>query len=152
MPAQLEKARNYALNLLSYRMRSETELRNRLRKAGYAADIIEEAIVFLKEYNYINDRDFAGRWVNDRLALKPIGRRRLRWELQQKGIAGELIDHAVNIIDENDEYIMALELVRKKYTKSENYTSTKIASFLQRRGFSSSVIITICNNIRGKSV
>ena len=152
MSAQLEKAKNYALNLSSYRMRSEDELRNRLRKSGYEADIIEEAIAFLKEYNYINDRDFAGRWVNDRLALKPVGRRRLRWELQQKGVAGEIIDHAVSIIDENDEYNMALELVRKKYAKDKNYTLTKIASFLQRRGFSTSAIITICNNIHGKSV
>ena len=56
------------------------------------------------------------------------------------------------IIDENDEYDMALELVRKKYVKDKNYTSTKIASFLQRRGFSTSVIITICNNIHDKSV
>ena len=152
MPAQLEKAKNYALNLLSYRIRSEAELSNRLRKAGYEADIIEEAIAFLKEYKYINDRDFAGRWVNDRLTMKPVGRKRLRWELQQKGIAGELIDQAVNIIDENDEYDMALELVRKKYVKDKNYTSTKIASFLQRRGFSTSVIITICNNIHDKSV
>ncbi|ACV63854.1 regulatory protein RecX [Desulfofarcimen acetoxidans DSM 771] len=152
MPGQLEKAKHYALNLLSYRRRSEEEVRNRLRKAEFEAVVIEETMGFLKEYNYINDRDFAGSWVNDRLALKPVGRRRLRWELQQKGVARDIIEQAVNIIDENDEYNMALQLVRKKFSTDINCTSTKIASFLQRRGFSAGVIITICNNIHGKGL
>ncbi|WP_066635421.1 regulatory protein RecX [Desulfolucanica intricata] len=144
----LENAKSKAIRLLSYRSRSEYELRSRLEKSGYKVDIIEQVIDFLKEYNYINDQNFAEQWIHDRMVLKPMGRIRLKWELQQKGIAQEIIMRVLDNIDEGKEYNTALNLVKKKYIdKNKTYSMRQIVAFLQRRGFSSSVILSVCNYI-----
>ena len=50
-----------ALHLLSYRPRSEAEVRRRLARR-YSIELIERVIAMLREHHYLDDAAFAGYW------------------------------------------------------------------------------------------
>ena len=70
---EFEKFYNQALRFLSYRPRSEKEVRNKLKikseklKIEDSTVTIDKIIQKLKEYNFINDLEFAKKWVEERL-------------------------------------------------------------------------------------
>src|SRR5918997_5227538 len=96
---QASRATEAALVFLGYRPRSEKEVRDRLRRGGYEQEAIEHAIARLHEWRYLDDADFARRWVENRTTHRPRGRRLLQQELRHKGIDGEI---ARDVIDEAD--------------------------------------------------
>src|SRR5919112_4981502 len=62
---QASRATEAALVFLGYRPRSEKEVRDRLRRGGFEQDAVEQAIARLHEWHYLNDADFARRWVEN---------------------------------------------------------------------------------------
>src|SRR5690606_16109539 len=80
----LWKAREAAFNLLSYRARSEAELRQRLRRKEFPDDVVEACVADLVEKGYVDDASFAASFVRDRVRGKPRGSRRLVQELRAK--------------------------------------------------------------------
>ncbi len=89
------KAREAALNLLSHRQRSRTELRDRLVRKGYAPEIAEDVVGDMVERGYLDDAAFAESFVRDRVRLRPRGRRRLLDELRTKGVTEAIAGKAV---------------------------------------------------------
>ena len=63
---EASRATEAALVFLGYRPRSEREVRDRLRRGGYGPDAIDHAIARLHEWRYLDDADFARRWVENR--------------------------------------------------------------------------------------
>ncbi len=61
-----EKAKNQVFRFLSYRERSEKEVKDYLQRKGYTIDVIEKVIKRMKELNYLDDRRFAKLWVKNR--------------------------------------------------------------------------------------
>ena len=98
---------------LGYRPRSEKEVRDRLRRGGYEQDAIEHAIARLHEWRYLDDADFARRWVENRTTHRPRGRRLLQQELRHKGIDGEIARDAIDDA-ELDETGAAEALARRR--------------------------------------
>lgn len=84
-----------ALHFLSYRQRSEKEVRDNLKKKQAPQEIIERIISWLKEQKFINDEEFTRMWIDQRMRLKPKGMRFIKMELLQKGIAREVIDSVI---------------------------------------------------------
>ncbi len=84
-----------ALHYLSYRARSEFELRKRLREKEHPAALIEWCVHDLKERGLLDDRTFAEAYARTRLKLKPRGRARLIQELRGKGVERDTADQAV---------------------------------------------------------
>ena len=136
---EIRRARDDALNLLSYRSRSTKELERRLKQKGYEEETIREAVTGLQRVDLINDERFTNDWIKNRMTYRPMGKMRLTWELRQKGVAPELIDDALGEIDEEKEYEAALELAKSKAGKITEVDvrskRQKLASLLQRRGF-----------------
>jgi regulatory protein len=119
----LSKCLAKAYRFLSYRMRSEKEMRDKLLEK-YEDATVSAAIEKLKGYNYVNDVDFARAWVRSRKDGRSI--RTLEFELKQKGLSADDIMSSVSELDKEDEYTAALALIesRKKYkglTKDEAY-------------------------------
>lgn len=136
----LAKCLAKAYNFLSYRMRSEKEMREKLLEK-YNEEIVEKAIQKLAEYNYVNDDDFGRAWVNSR----KLGRSKkaISFELKRKGLTEEVIERSLNDLDSDSEFEAALELIksRKKYhdlSRDEAYQ--KVGGFLSRRGYGYDVI------------
>jgi len=131
------KALNAAFRFLSFRPRSEKELRDKLSEKSYKSEIIDAAIERLRELKYIDDEDFAKLWIKERMSQK--GKIVLRQELLKKGIDKKLIEDMLEGINTDSELQAAKELVDKKrgfqrdFEREEAYK--KIGGFLLRRGF-----------------
>ena len=135
----MDKAKSYAFRLLGYRARSKGELRQKLLEKGFSQEIILHLQDFLEEYGLVNDVTFAQSWIRNRCNLKPMGKNRLKQELQSKGITGDIIAQELTALNEEREYELAHNLAQKKLSRGVSKLE-KIAPFLERRGFSYQVI------------
>src|SRR3989344_5237128 len=92
---ELDKFYNSSLRFLSYRPRSEKEVRDRLKSKKATPEIIEKIITKLKEKKFINDEEFTKLWIESRLRFKPRSLRLIEVELRQKGIGEELMESGI---------------------------------------------------------
>lgn len=108
-----EQTKEKALRLLEYRSHSEKELRDKLKRCG--GENIDEVIEFCREYNFLNDREYAKRLAKDLVNLKKYGKRRVRDELRAKGIDEEYISEIFEEEEDGEEvFERLLPLVSKK--------------------------------------
>lgn len=136
---EFENFFNYSLKFLSYRIRSEKEVRDALRRKKVSIETIEKIIEKLLELRFINDIEFAKLWVEQRTRIKPRSRYVIKMELQEKGIAQSIIDQSLASTEKN-ELQTAKELVKKYQRRFARYDKDqqkkKFFQLLQRRGFS----------------
>lgn len=147
---ELNKGKNYALNLLSYRWRTEKEIIDRMSEKGYEKEIIENTVLYLKDQNLINDRRFAEIYFEEKSKLNGLGIKRIRYELSMKGISKEILEEVVNE-ESDEEFERALELANKKISSYKNDSKEKIyrklGGYLQRKGYSYDCIRNVLNKI-----
>jgi regulatory protein len=139
----VEVALQKALNFLSYRPRSEKEVRQNLKiKHGIIEeDIIDLIIERLKSGGLVDDSNFAELWVENRNEFRPRGSRALRTELRQKGIDEEIIALSLKDLDEDKLALKAARKQSRKYKQLEwDQFRKKLTGFLARRGFPYGVI------------
>lgn len=138
---QRERAYQQAMLLLSYRARSEAEIRQNLRKHNFSEVIIEETLERLRQDKLADDHQFARAWVENRSTFRPRSRRALAMELRQKGLSEEATRTALEGVDDE---ALAYEAARKRATRLRGLERTefrqKLSEFLARRGFPYSVI------------
>jgi regulatory protein len=148
-----ERAMQQALLFLSYRARSENEIRKNLSKHEIPDAVIEETLERLRREGFADDKKFASAWVENRSTFRPRGRRALALELRQKGIDDHTIESALEGIDDE---ALAYEAGQKKarklalsLSKGQEWTEfrKKMSEFLARRGFSYSVIAPIVKRL-----
>ncbi len=137
--AVLDKGYDRALNLISRRPRSEWELEDYLKRKDYDKEVAQQIIEKLRERGFVNDSEFARRWVENRRLLKATSKRRLRQELKQKRVSDEIIDHALEE-DETDEREVVRELVERKRKQTKYQDDLKLMQYLSRQGFSYDMI------------
>ncbi|HND50098.1 MAG TPA: RecX family transcriptional regulator [Anaerolineales bacterium] len=143
-----ERALQQALLFLSYRARSEKEIRQNLKKHEYPEDAIEYTMTRLRENRLANDNEFAQAWVENRNTFRPRSRRALTMELRQKGLDEETVKNAVADIDEN---ALAYETARKRAPRLKSLEWSefrkKLSDYLARRGFPYSVVSSTVTRI-----
>ena len=133
------EAKNAALRFLSFRRRTEKEIKDKLRKRGFDDKSIGRTIDKLKEYDLINDSEFATAWVKERLAYKPRGKRLLAQELWKKGIGKDIIDQVTEELCQDEEKSAAelLDKIKSRYKNLEpKVARRRMYGLLLRRGFS----------------
>lgn len=144
------KVINKALNLLSYRQRSEKEIYDALKRNDYEDVYIEKAIERCKEHGYINDRAFAEAFIRDKLNLNKLGEQRIKYELIRKGISDSIIEEVL-VLDSDDQFEVALELAEKRlpsYRKDDrNAKYRKLSGYLQRRGYSYDIVSKVMRKV-----
>lgn len=132
--AHLDKAVYRVMDLISRRPRSEWEIRDYLKRKSYKPDEIEQTVKILLEKGYINDIDFARRWVESRRLLKSTSKRKLKLELMTKRVADEIINEVLEN-DETDEQDVLKELITKKRQQTRYQDREKLMAYLLRQGF-----------------
>ncbi len=143
----LKKANNYqrcfntAARYLSYRPRSEYEMRRQLSKHHFDDDIIEAVLSKLKEQGLVDDTAFARFWKENRQSFSPRSQWLTRLELKQKGVPSEIIDQVVSTIDDADNAYRAAT-GRAHSLKMSDYHGFRhrLGEYLRRRGFGYGVI------------
>jgi regulatory protein len=126
---------------LSYRPRSERELRTRLRRRGFSPEIVQGVVHQLKERGLVDDIAFAEFWRDNRESFSPRSRHLLRLELRQKGVEGETIEQVLQgLDDEASAYQAASKRARSLTPKDYQGFRRRLGAYLRRRGFSFGVI------------
>ncbi|MCL5103724.1 MAG: RecX family transcriptional regulator [Armatimonadetes bacterium] len=146
----VRKARERALHLLSYRDRSISEVRKRLIGSDFPEDVVEDIVKELSGTGFLDDQKFSRDWVKARSASKPMGKTRLAWELRAKGVDAPVVDEALEDLDEESEFRLALATAEKKVHKADRDDPAlkgRLSSFLRRRGFGWEVITRVIGEI-----
>lgn len=146
------KSNNTALNYISFKPRSEKEVRTKLKDKEFDEDIIDNTIAFLYKYNYLNDYDYGKSLINDKKNFKKAGKNLLKQELYKKGIDKDTIEELIEeSYDYDEEYEMAYAVAIKKYNliKNEDKNSIyrKLYSLLGRKGYAFDIINKVVKNI-----
>jgi regulatory protein len=137
---EIERAYERALNFLSYRPRSEAEVRRSLHGKN-EEQVIDVVVERLARAGLLNDREFARYWVENRLQFKPRGARALRQELWEKGISDAIVDETLEGFDEEDAARVVAEDGARRMTRLEpGDFRRKLSAYMARRGFSYAVI------------
>ena len=140
-PEDAEAARECCLRLLAAHARSAAELRDRLRRAGFATDVVEKVVTGLAGAGLVDDLEFARSWVAGRQAAGGIGKQKLRWELRRKGVANDLIERAIaEGVQEDTEAEQALLLARKRLKGSDAKDLARVRRLLVSRGFGFDIV------------
>jgi regulatory protein len=143
---EIERAYEYALNFLSHRPRSSTEVAQRLQRQEFSTIAVDSAITRLTQAGLLDDRAFTEYWIHNREQFKPRGQRALRYELRQKGISTDTMDELLDQVDETkNAYLVAAQWIdRWKRARSQvpdlAVLRRKLSGYLQRRGFGYEVI------------
>ncbi|MDX1377604.1 MAG: RecX family transcriptional regulator [Anaerolineales bacterium] len=131
-----ERALQQALRFLSYRARSESEVRKNLKKHEIPEVVIEETLERLRRDGLVNDGQFAQAWVENRSTFRPRSRRMLAMELRQKGLDDESMESALQDVDDE---ALAYEAAQKRAPRFKDLEwidfRKKLTGFLARRGF-----------------
>lgn len=99
-----------AVDYLARGMKTEKQMRDYLQKKGYSLEIVNVVVGKLKDYRYVDDKRFAQLYVEQNVKSK--GQRRLKQELQQKGISSARAEEAAQT-DSETEWENALALAQK---------------------------------------
>src|SRR5262245_33796948 len=81
-----QEAVDRALNYLSFRPRSQREIRQYLRRKNTAPEVIDAVLQRLGRLDLVDDRQFANFWLDSRERFSPKGAQALRYELHMKGV------------------------------------------------------------------
>ncbi len=143
-----ERAYQQAMLFLSYRARSEKEIRQNLKKHEYAEGVIEDSLERLRKAGLANDNEFARAWVENRNTFRPRSKKALALELRQKGLDDETIQASLSAVDED---ALAYETGLKRATRLKGLERSefrkKLSEFLLRRGFSYSVAASAVSRV-----
>lgn len=145
------KCKNTALKTIERTYKSEKELAQKLALKGYDDHIINRTISFMKEYNLLNDNNYATMYVKDK--SRNIGKKKIKYSLLQKGIDEEIIESELEKINNDEVKAIVYEMALKKYKvfskrENDNYKLTqKLYRFLMGKGYDYDLIKDVVKSI-----
>lgn len=133
--ACIKKAQVY----LSYRALPKRKLWEKLKRAGFGEDAVENTVELLERKGYINDGELCAEYAEALQRSKGYGGARLRKELYAKGFERDLVEEAVEAVSaENDAELVITELLCKKFPSlqpEDRQARSKAAAYLYRMGY-----------------
>ncbi len=136
-----ERARERALRYVALSEKSCLQVLDKLKSWGYDEGVSVKALAYLKEAGYVDDARFARKFVEEKLRNKASSIKLLRYELEKRGIKGELAEEVLlPQTDREEERAMAAGQKKFSVLKGEPLEKKqKLVAFLQRQGFSYSM-------------
>ena len=148
----LSRIRERALLLLDSRSRSRQELRDRLVKAEFEPELVDEVLDSFQRNGLVDDLTFAREWVRQRFERRGKSAAMLDVELQRKGVGDADRAEALSVIEREDEREVARGLAVKKARQVKRVPEDRqqrdkelrrIVGVLARRGFNSGMSLQI---------
>ena len=133
---ECRKARDKGLDYLRLSSRTEDEMRRKLAEQGFSPASVADAVDFLKSYRYLDDEDYARRYL-ERYGKKK-SEKQIRFDLSRKGVPADILDRVLEETPVDEEGQIAALLERKRFS-AENAgreERAKTAASLIRKGFS----------------
>lgn len=139
-PAQ---AMNRAAALCARSEQAADDIREKLFKWGLSSNEVNRILHQLTEQGFLNEERYARAFVKDRFAFNGWGRIKIAHQLRQKGISSEVIDEAMNVIDDTAYRERLVELLRSKWRMVKNREQraawAAMMRFAASRGFETSL-------------
>jgi len=133
------------LKFVLYKKRTEAEVKRKF-KNEIELEVIEKIIEELKFNNYINDKKYIERVVNEFIALNKLSIKEIKYKLYTKGIKNDLID---TYISDNYEklYLFEINSAKKIVQKRKEDTNEKLQSFLEKKGYNTDIIKKVLEDL-----
>ena len=131
---KFENLKNKMLKYIVYKKRTEAEIRQKFIEED--ENMVEDAIDYLKDLNYIDDSVYVDRAVKEFMALKNLSIKEMVYKICQKGVSKSIVD---DYVCKNKETMLEYEIssakniIKKKYGQEEQ----DIKNFLYKKGFMS---------------
>jgi regulatory protein len=141
------RAKKRAMHLLERMDRTEWQLRNKLIQNGYPARCIDIAIDYVKSFHYIDDFRYSCAYI--RCTQDKKSRERLKIDLLRKGVAKNIIEHALDEEYSSDECDKIREIIDKRHfdpNTGDVAEKRRIYQYLLRRGYRSRDILNVINS------
>lgn len=127
-----------AYRLLSRRVHSCFELKQKLLKKNANLATIDQVLDLLQEKGYLDDRNFSEIFLAEELRLKKSGPMLIRHKLLARGVAKPVIDEILAQYTESDQYENCRILAEKKNRALQKFESTdqrtKLGTYLRQKG------------------
>lgn len=135
LESEQHRANEKALYLLERRNHSKKELAEKIQRQSTRA-AAQAAVERMETLGLVNDEDYAQRYAADLLCRKGYGRRRVQYELQQKGIDKEIAERVIAEL-EPDPVGKITELIERKYARhlQDEKGFRRVVNGLQRYGY-----------------
>ncbi len=144
-----DKARVFALKLLSYRQRSEYEIRDRLIRKGFSPEVIENLVKDLKASGLIDDKEAAESFFRVAKESRLLGYRAIKEYLIKRGISSEIIDEVTEDFDEREYAIRVAEKWLRKHRINDSASEERFRKFMLRKGYSMETINNLIKQLKG---
>lgn len=131
---EFDKEKTKVLKYIIYKKRSEQEVRKKFT-GSIEENLLEDIIKYLKQANYINDKEYIQKTVNNFIALKNLSIKEIRYKLLTKGLnKSEIEDYIYENKEELENYEMksAENLIYKKASSMEQ---EEIKEYLIKKGY-----------------
>ena len=146
------KCKDYAFLLINKKRNTKKELFDKLLKKEYDNEVASEVVDYLEEAGYIDDYDYARRFISDSVKIKGYGKIRIKRDLILKGVKTHIIDDVLSNEDFDTSDVLD-GLIEKKSANldlSDDKQLQKLFGFLLRRGYGYSEIKTALSNYKNK--
>ncbi len=149
----LQDAKQYALKLLDRKEYTEAGIKAKLTEHGCDRICIDLTVQFLKDYRYIDDEEYAKRYITSALWSGKSGMRKIEYDLSRKGISRCIIENVVQDLDvsefQSHEYDAIMEIMMKKTKGDFSFSSLmKGKRYCLSRGFSSDMIDAVVRKMK----
>jgi len=130
------EAKGYALKLLSLRSHSRFELAGKMLKKGYRKELVEEVLDYLNQKQLIDDEAFAKELISSRSKRKPVGKRKMQFDLIRKGVPENIAEALLKEYDGAELcYRAGVRKAAALKGRDESERKKKLEVFLRNRGF-----------------
>ncbi len=138
-PKNNHTAYETAVYLLNYRAQSEKDLTRKLKDREYTQEEIDEAMVKLKHYHFIDDESLADDLFEAYRRKGTYGDTYIHQKMKQKGLYTE------KHLSMEEEIENGISLIQRKSEISPKILTDyrRAAAFLMRRGFSRSAVLSV---------
>ncbi len=131
---EFDREKTKILKYILYKKRSENEVRNKFLST-INEELLDEIIEYLKEANYINDKEYIQKTVNNFITLKNLSIKEIKYKLLSKGLNKDDIE---DYLYENKEELEEYEIKSAEniiYKKSSTMEKEEIMQYLLKKGY-----------------
>ncbi|MBA2176537.1 recombination regulator RecX [Halobacillus locisalis] len=147
----IHKSYTQAINYLSYRMRSEKEIRTYLKDKEIEPEHIDEIVNRLHKEKLLDDQEFANSLVRTRVMTSSKGPLLLKKELIEKGVTASEAEEALNHYTFDQQYEKAMKFAEKKMKndrkKSYRQQFQNVQQTLMQKGFTGDIVQEVLSNL-----
>lgn len=143
---EFNRAKNFALNKISYSQKSTYEIRQKLKEQKFSEDIIEKILAYLDSYGFLDDEAYVKAYIRDKDEISSWSRGKIRYMLKQKHIDDNLIEDNIYLIDDEREVEKARFFADKKIKNDFSYENrARVFRHLAGKGFDIDIINQVLN-------